>query len=266
MLQERRKEIKMYEKELYPTVEKFLKAQKNCLSEYVGTELSLKRGKSSLRADVFGVSNQGKKSIYLCEGKRELKHRTFGKVVSEAVEVLKYADYVYIFGPAESFENEDLEDQISKCERFGIGILSVEEGSVVKELLEARRNDDVKELDKKEVSLRAFIRDIEKPISDIIFQAAFEYIKLNQDIEVKKPCVSYIDAYNSIFTDEEFKERVRRVIGHRTLTDRDVRKEFQRRYGSSRYIRIERKADILDDVICFTEEGLRKGKSPILLN
>jgi hypothetical protein len=37
-------------------VEKFLKTQKNCLSEYVGTELALKRGKNSLRADVFGVS------------------------------------------------------------------------------------------------------------------------------------------------------------------------------------------------------------------
>jgi len=64
----------MHEKDLYPTVEKFLKHQKNCLSEYVGTELSLKRGKTSLRADVFGVlkSNEGEKIIYLCEGKKEL--------------------------------------------------------------------------------------------------------------------------------------------------------------------------------------------------
>lgn len=38
---------------------KILKTQKNCLSEYVGSELSLKRGKTRLRADVFGVSNQG---------------------------------------------------------------------------------------------------------------------------------------------------------------------------------------------------------------
>lgn len=136
---------KMYEKELYPAVERFLKTQKNCLVEYVGTELSLKRGKTSLRADVFGVlkSNQGEKIIYLCEGKKELKDRSFGKVVGEAVELLKYADYVSIFGSTESFENEDLEDQISKCERLGIGILSVnfnENGGVVKELLEARRN------------------------------------------------------------------------------------------------------------------------------
>ena len=36
----------MYEKELYPVVEEFLKTQKICLAEYVGTELSLKRGKN----------------------------------------------------------------------------------------------------------------------------------------------------------------------------------------------------------------------------
>jgi hypothetical protein len=34
----------MHEKNLYPAVEKFLRTQKNCPAEYVGTELSLKRG------------------------------------------------------------------------------------------------------------------------------------------------------------------------------------------------------------------------------
>jgi len=79
----------------------------------------------------------------LSQIEKELKRRSFGKVVGEAVELLKYADYVYVFGSTESFETEDVEDQISKCERLGIGILSIninEKGSVVKELLEARRN------------------------------------------------------------------------------------------------------------------------------
>ena len=62
--------------------------------------------KENIEQKGFGVSksNQGKKAIYLCEGKRELKYRSFGKVVGEAVELLKYADYVYIFGSTESFE------------------------------------------------------------------------------------------------------------------------------------------------------------------
>ena len=89
---------------MYPAVETFLKLQKNCIAEYVGTELSLKRGKTSLRADVFGVSDQDEQIIYLCEVKKELKRRSFGKVVGEAVELLKYADYVYVFGSTESFE------------------------------------------------------------------------------------------------------------------------------------------------------------------
>jgi hypothetical protein len=43
-----------------------LKIQKKCPAEYVGSELSLKRGRTSLRADMFGVSNKGEKpSIYV---------------------------------------------------------------------------------------------------------------------------------------------------------------------------------------------------------
>ena len=44
MLQECIAKLKMYEKNLYPAVEKILRTQKNCLSEYVGNELSLRRG------------------------------------------------------------------------------------------------------------------------------------------------------------------------------------------------------------------------------
>ncbi len=52
----------------------------------------------------FGVSNQEEQIIYLCEGKKELKRRSFGKVAGEAVELLKYADYVYVSVSTESFE------------------------------------------------------------------------------------------------------------------------------------------------------------------
>ena len=64
-------------------------------------------------------------------------------------------------------------------------------------------------------------------------------------------------------------KKVRSVIGHRrTLRDKDVRAEFQRRYGKSPYIWMDKStgSDRLYDDICFTEEGLKNGKSPILLN
>lgn len=136
---------------------------------------------------------------------------------------------------------------------------------MVKELLEARRNN-VDKQDKKEVALRVFVKENDKPISVIIFQTAFEYVKLNCNIGEEMPCVRYIDAYNRIFADEEFKVWVRRVIGPHTLSDRDVRAEFQRRYDKSPYIWIDKRTDRLHDNICFTEEGLKNGKRPILLN
>jgi|LGVE01.1.fsa_nt_gb hypothetical protein len=49
----------MHEKDFYPAVENFLKTQKSCPAEYVGTEQSLNRGKTRLRIDEFGVSNDG---------------------------------------------------------------------------------------------------------------------------------------------------------------------------------------------------------------
>ena len=239
-----------------------MKRQKNCIPEYVGTELSLKRG-GKPRVDVFGISDEGKKIIYLCEGKKDLRYRrSFSDVIGDAIEIRSYGDYVYVFGSG-NLDADDFEDPISNCKTFGIGILSVDvsrEEMVVHEVLEAQRQE-VGNRDKKEVSLRVFIRDLNTPIADIIFQAAYEYINREQT-----HCVGFIDVYESFFTDENVKEMVKRVIGYHTLTDRDVRKEFQRRYGNSRYIQIERKADILDDIICFTDEGLRKVKSPILLN
>jgi hypothetical protein len=251
----------MLEKDLYPAIENFLKTQKNCVSEYTGTELLLKKG-GKPRVDVFGISDEGKKTIYLCEGKKDLRYRrSFSNAIGDAMDILRYGDYVYVFGSG-NLDADDFEDQISKCKTFGIGILSVDasrEEMVVHEILEAQRNE-VEDLDKKEVSLRVFVRGVNTPIADIIFQAAYEYINREQT-----HCVSFIDVYDGYFTDENVKEMVRRVIGHHTLTDRDVRQEFQRRYGNSRYSRIERKADILDDSIGFTEEGLRKGKSPMLL-
>jgi hypothetical protein len=46
--------------------EKFLKTQKNCLSEYVGNEFSLKRGKNSLRAEgVWNIKIKSRRKDHL---------------------------------------------------------------------------------------------------------------------------------------------------------------------------------------------------------
>jgi hypothetical protein len=144
----------MLEKDLYPAVEDFLKRQKNCIPEYVGTELSLKSG-GKLRVDVFGISDEGKKIIYLCEGKKDLSsRRNFSAVIGDARAIQSYGDYVYVFGSG-NCDAEDFEDQISECKTFGIGILSVDVSRgdmAVHEVLEAQRQK-VSKLDEKEVSL-----------------------------------------------------------------------------------------------------------------
>jgi hypothetical protein len=42
-------------------------------------------------------------------------------------------------------------------------------------------------------------------------------------------------------------------------------KELVERCSTSQYIRIDRESDILYDRCCFTDKGLMRGKSPILL-
>ena len=64
-------------KKIFTRGMKHLEGRKKCIGEYVGTELSRKRGKTSRRADVFGMSksNEGEKTIYLCEGNEQKANR-----------------------------------------------------------------------------------------------------------------------------------------------------------------------------------------------
>jgi len=77
----------MYEKELYPLVERFLKTQKNCLSEYVGSELSLKRGKNNNMLEL-----QKKYHETRMERDKELYERRI-KIVDAQIDRLVYDLY-----------------------------------------------------------------------------------------------------------------------------------------------------------------------------
>lgn len=89
----------MKEKDLYPFVENFLMKEKGCFKDYVGNELHLGVDRK-MRADVFGLSkNNGENISYFMEGKLKLEGRIhFSKVLCEAMPLLEFADYVYIFG------------------------------------------------------------------------------------------------------------------------------------------------------------------------
>ncbi len=241
------------EKDLYPIIKNYLEEKKECYPKYTDFELSLKRGYQRLRADVFGVNKE--REIFLCEGKRELKNRVFGKAISEVVELLKYANYVYVFGTKEDLKDKDPDDQIEKCRKLSIGILTISDGEV-REILKPQKNE-IDHLAKKEIFFRIFTKYTKSPIADIIFQATFEYLN-----KFKLNLAPFIDIYNSLFKKEEYKDILRDIIRDHTLEAKDMRKEFQRVYGKSEYVEITRKGSVVDDLISLKKEGL----PPILLD
>lgn len=253
---------------MYPLIKNFLVENKDCCQDYSGFELHIPNGKSKLRADVYGVTNGSDKSIFLCEGKRDI-NRSFGKVVGEAIELLKFGNFVYVFGPSDGFDFES-NDQIEKCRTLGIGVLIVDwDSKVVKEVLSPQANN-IQRMVKKEILLRIFLKDLKKPISKLIFQGGYEFILNNRDTEKELPCVRYLDVYNSIFVDESIKDLIRKIIDtptrHHTLIDRDVRKAFQSGFGRSPLVNIQKSNDKLEDIICYTKEGIGNVRAPILLD
>lgn len=236
-------------------VEEFLIESKACFPEYVGNELSTE----NFRVDVFGVSKKGgdEKIVYFLEGKRKLESRRhFSKVVGETIPLLDFADYVYIFGKV---GNKNLSKYyIEFCKSLGIGILTIKGG--VKEILSPKRNK-IENLIKKEMLFRIFLKDVKKPISDLIFQSCYEYIKSS-----KRDCVRFIDAYESLFSNKEYKKVLNGILKKRKLSEMGMRREFQRQYRHSELVKIQRRDNIYEDIICITKKGMEKGKEPILLD
>ena len=253
----------MGEEELYPDIREFLINQKNCFPEYCNFELYL--SELSRRIDVFGISkeNGGEKVIYLSEGKKELlKNKNFAWVIGEVLPLQRYGDYVYVFGAGGDFEDED-KAYVEECKRLGVGILLFDERGKIDELLEPVRND-IESSVKQKMLLKIFLRDTSTPIADLIFQGVYEYAKLKSDTAL--PSAKFIDVYNCLFKNEACKEAVRSITGYHTLKDIDVRRAFQREYGGTPYVEIERMGSRLDDFICITEEGMKMVREPILLD
>ncbi|EKQ50760.1 MAG: hypothetical protein B655_2275 [Methanobacterium sp. Maddingley MBC34] len=253
------------EKDLYPLVEDYLIKNKFCFDEYVGNELYM-GSERQMRADVFGISKENdEKIIYLLEGKHYLKGRgNFSKVLCEAIPLLEFADYVYIFGISKEEDFQSVNKKYYEiCQLLGIGIILLDGNGNIDEILNPRKNS-VENLDKKEIIFRIFNRKVERsPISHIIFQSAFEYIKLNE----LDNCAQFIEVYNALFSKEDYKDRLREVLSNKhALDETGMRKAFQNEFGNSQSVKIRRMNRILDDYICITQKGLKNVKKPVLLD
>ena len=252
------------EKDLYNFVENYLIKSKNCISEYVGNELHLGQDRG-IRVDNYGLSNlNNEKTIYFLEGKLRLDGRIrFSKVLCEAMPLLEYADYVYIFGiPGEGFEEKNIR-YIEVCKLLGIGILFLDELGNVKEFLEPKKNI-IDKLEKKEMLFRIFIkRKSKSPIANLIFQSTYEYA-LKYDTN---NCAPYIEVYNALLSNTEFLEILNRILKkNNVLNELGMRKVFQNEFNNSDLVNIQAMNRSVDDYICITPKGLKKVLQPILLD
>jgi len=253
------------EKDLYPLVEDYLMRNKSCYKEYVGNELFMGSDRQ-MRADVFGISqDNGEKIIYLLEGKLRLKGRgNFSKVLCEAIPLLEFADFVYIFGIS---SEEDFKSVNKKyydiCKLLGIGILLFDEDGDMIEILMPDKNV-VEKFDKKEMIFRIFTKNIDKsPISMLILQATYEFIKLKDDGN----CAQFIEIYNSLFVEKDYKKRLKETLSKDySLNEIGMRKAFQKDFGESDLVNIRRMNRAVDDYICITENGRKIVSEAILLD
>lgn len=249
-----------HEKELYPIIERFLKEQKNCIDYYTGNEFHM--GEARMRSDVYGVSKD--REIYLLEGKLKLEGRIhFSKVLCEAMPLLEYADFVYIFGIPDDMDFQVRNKRyLEVCELLGIGIILVNENGDLNILLEAKKTD-AQILLKKETIYRIFLKKIGSPISNLIFQACFEYITLRNDGD---NCAQFIEIYENLFSNKEYKNILRKVLPKHSLNKKGMRREFQNKFINSDLVKITRMDTVYEDYICLTDKGMEKGKYPVLLD
>lgn len=252
------------EKDLYCFVEDYLIKNKACIPEYVGNELHLGQDKK-IRVDNYGLSKiNDEKIIYFLEGKLRLDGRIrFSKVLCEAMPLLEYADFVYIFGiPAKDFEEKN-KRYIDVCKLLGIGILFLDEHGNIREFLEPKRNI-IHKLEKKEMLFRIFIKkNSRSPIASLIFQSTYEY---SQKYDSNN-CVQYIEVYNALLPNKEYLQILKRILTkNHALDELGVRKVFQNEFSKSDLVEIQPMNRRLDDYICITKNGLKLVKKPILLD
>ena len=187
---------------------------------------------------MFGISNDSENLIYLLEGKLKLEGRIhFSKVLCEAMPLLEFSDYVYIFGIP---DDDDFELRNKKylevCELLGVGIIFISEDGIINRIIEAKKTDAYI-VSKKETIYRIFLKDLNNPISNRIFQACYEHLKLRNDGDC---CVQFIEIYENLFSNKEYKNVLKSILKGHSLNKMGMRREFQNKYMNSDLVEITR--------------------------
>ncbi len=146
------------ERQLYPSVQDFLKTEHKCEEKYVGSFDLLPRkihlfGGQRI-PDVYGW-NEGKDILYLAEGKLNFSGSNFDICLGQGVSCQRIADFVYLFFKKDSWDVLRQEDQQvikEECKRWKLGLLLVDPTKETKDSIQAeikperneRLNEDLK--------------------------------------------------------------------------------------------------------------------------
>lgn len=153
--EERRKangeEISLWEKDLYEQVEKFFSEKKECkkTGSAFSSSISLHIFGGTIYPDVYGIKNPEESNfeVYMAEGKRGFDGRNFDVCKGQAISLQRFADYVYLFFPKESWKQltEKQRREIAKeCANLKLGLILVD-GKGCEEAVSAFRNTDLLE-------------------------------------------------------------------------------------------------------------------------
>lgn len=110
---------------------------------------------------------------------------------------------------------------------------------------------------------RIFLHQTSKPISKLIFQSFYELV---QNKTPEKRCLHYMEIYNSLFSSEEYKSILKKILPKHQLSDVGMRQAFGSEFNDEIYVQIQKKDEPIWNYICMTNEGMKLGKEPILLD
>lgn len=139
----------MLEQFLYPSVRKYFSEELDCESvgSTNGSSISLSIFGGKIIPDVYGIKNPKGSNfeIFMAEGKLDFAGRNFDICKGQAISLQRFADYVYLFFPKQSWDRlqkGEREDILLECKNLKLGLLIID-GENCQQLASATQNENL---------------------------------------------------------------------------------------------------------------------------
>jgi len=181
-------------------VENFFTVDKKChkVGSAISSPLMLRVFGGSIYPDVYGVSDPTKTSfqIYMAEGKRSFRGRSFDECKGQAMSLQRFADCVYMFFPRTSWnelDEKEKSDVEEECVKLKLGLLIVDRDSC-QEKVKAYPNPELLKEENRILAKDKIVQYFPNFLGPEECVSFFgEYSKLADSII--KECCSLIDEY-----------------------------------------------------------------------